>query len=266
MGFGLLMASSGCGRDETGAHVFVHVGSLQFDELRIGVRRADTAEVVVDPVTAGRYLGPFKPGDQDVIIYLPDALDGTPMLCEATALQGGVAASFGTGNLTVARGVIKDVKIFMAAPPNSPGMPPPDVPPPGMPLPGRSNGDSCSLGTECVTGQCVDGVCCESECRTECRSCALPDAKGLCRPVPGGTPDPRGMCKDEGVASCQGNGLCDASGRCAEYPAGTICEPAKCNGNSEVTQARMCNGGGNCENGEKLKCAEGSSCVAGVCT
>lgn len=257
--------------------MFVHVGSLQYDELRIGVRRADTAEVVVDPATAGRYLGPFRPGDQDVIIYLPDALDGTQLRCEATALQAGVAASFGTGDMMVARGVMRDVEIFMAAPPSSTDMPPsstdkpPDMPPPGgtppgTPPPGRSNGEACSIGTECVTGHCVDGVCCESDCRMACRSCALPDAKGLCRPVPGETPDPRGMCKDEGPASCHRNGLCDVSGRCADYPAGTICQPAECNGDAEVTQPRMCNGRGNCENGEKLQCPEGSACVAGVCT
>ena len=71
-------AAVGCGGQETtGAHVYVRLGSLQYDELRLGVTRTATGEVVVDPAAAGRYPGPFQPGDQDAFIYLPDALDGS---------------------------------------------------------------------------------------------------------------------------------------------------------------------------------------------
>jgi hypothetical protein len=70
-------AAAGCSRQETGAHVYVRLGQLQFDELRLGVTQTATGETVVDPATAGRYQGPFQPGDQDAIIYLADTLDGT---------------------------------------------------------------------------------------------------------------------------------------------------------------------------------------------
>ena len=77
-------AAGGCGgQDTTGAHVYVRLGSLQYDELRLGVTQTATGEVVVDPATAGRYPGPFQPGDQDAFIYLPDALDGS-RACGAT--------------------------------------------------------------------------------------------------------------------------------------------------------------------------------------
>ena len=77
-------AAAGCGRQETGAHVYVRLGQLQYDELRMGVTRTATGETVVDPATAGRYEGPFQPGDQDVIIYLADSLDGNQLRCEPT--------------------------------------------------------------------------------------------------------------------------------------------------------------------------------------
>jgi hypothetical protein len=267
---GLAAVVVACGRGDTGAHVFVRLGPLEYDELRFGVTRAATGESVVDPATAGRYAGPFRPGDQDVIIYLSDDLDGSRLHCEVSALRAGQVAGFGAGDVTIARGMIRDVEIFMATPvaPDPPGMPdqpPPD--PPDMPgTPGRANGEACSVGMECATGHCVDGVCCESDCRAACRSCALGDSKGLCRPVPGGTPDPRGVCEDRGAASCQGNGLCDVAGDCAVYPAGTICEPARCSGNGdEAIPARTCNGQGKCEDHEKTKCPRDMTCLEGVC-
>jgi hypothetical protein len=131
---------------------------------------------------------------------------------------------------------------------------------------GMPNGGACNVGAECVSGFCADGVCCESDCRMACRSCALPESKGLCRPVPLDTPDPRGMCMDKGPASCQTNGLCDVAGRCAEYPAGTSCAPAACSNKDEVVQARVCDGAGKCEPEVKVKCQKPSLCDSGVCS
>ena len=84
-----------------------------------------------------------------------------------------------------------------------------------------------------------------------CRSCALPDTPGLCRPVPGGAQDPRGKCADKGAASCQGTGLCDVAGDCAVYPAGTICQVGGCSDNGkDLTPMRTCNGTGKCDDAE----------------
>src|SRR3954470_8065781 len=125
-------AAVGCGQQQgTGAHVFVRLGSLQYDELRLGVTRMTTGDVVVDPATAGRYTGPFHPGDQDAIIYLPDTLDGSSVRCDATALAAGAAVGSGAADMLVARGMMKTVEIVMGAP-GSPPTPPPDptTPPP----------------------------------------------------------------------------------------------------------------------------------------
>ena len=258
-------AAAGC-RQETGAHVYVRLGQLQYDELRLGVTHTATGETVVDPATAGRYQGPFQPGDQDAIIYLADTLDGSQLRCEATALRAGAPVGSGASDMLVTRGEMKAVEIVMGAPgapPDPPKDPPPD--PPGDSR--RATGDACSLDTECLTGHCVDGVCCESDCQTACRSCALPDTRGLCRPVAGGAQDPRGKCQDKGAASCQGTGLCDVAGDCAVYPAGTICQPEGCSDKgNEVVPARMCDGAGRCEGAEKTHCPAGTSCTAGVCS
>src|SRR4051812_27367250 len=97
------VAAVGCGQQQgTGAHVYVRLGSLQYDELRLGVTRTATGDVVVDPATAGRYTGPFHPGDQDAIIYLPDALDGSSVRCDATALAAGAAVGSGAADMLVA--------------------------------------------------------------------------------------------------------------------------------------------------------------------
>ena len=267
-------AAVGCGgQDTTGAHVYVRLGSLQYDELRLGVTRTATGEVVVDSATTGRYPGPFQPGDQDAFIYLPDALDGSEVRCDATALAAGAPVGSGAADMLVARGVMKTIEIVMGAPgtPPDPTTPPPDPPnPPPDPPPtsttGKPTSSVCSLGSECLTGHCVDGVCCESDCTMACRSCALPDTPGLCRPVPGGAQDPRGKCADKGAASCQQTGLCDVAGDCAVYPAGTICQVAGCSGNGkDMMPVRMCDGAGKCDDGKPTHCPDGTTCAAGIC-
>src|SRR5439155_20958674 len=122
---GLAAAVAGCGGQETGAHVYVRLGQLRYDELQLGVTRPATGETIVDPATAGRYVGPFRPGDQDTIIYLADALDGSQLRCEATALRAGMPVGAGAADMLVARGTIKGVEIVMGPP----GAPTPDPTP-----------------------------------------------------------------------------------------------------------------------------------------
>ena len=184
----------------------------------------------------------------------------------------------GVGDVTIERSRVKHVEIVMgsAADPvpttgvgGAAGAPTTGVggaagaPATGV---GTPNGGACNIGEECVSGYCADGVCCESDCQMACRSCALPESKGLCRPVALGTPDPRGMCADKGPASCQTNGLCDVAGRCADYAAGTSCAAAGCSNRDEVVEARVCDGAGKCEPEVKTKCAKPSLCSSGVCS
>jgi hypothetical protein len=124
-------AGAGC-RDATGVHVIAHVGSLQFDELRVGVTvlaaaspdgAASAGETLVDPATRGRYTGPFPPGDQDVFIYLPDGTGGDRVSCQVTAAKAGAVVAEGANDATVAVHEVKDVEVFLAgaAPPSGSG-------------------------------------------------------------------------------------------------------------------------------------------------
>jgi hypothetical protein len=276
---GILLASAlaACGRSDTGVHIFARLGSLQYDELQFQVTRTTPdagTEVVVDPATTGRYQGPFRGGDQDVLVYLRDDLAGSQLHCETSALQGNVVVGHGASDTTVIRGEMKDVEIFMAdASGGSGGVGGTGTPPPtgtggtGMPPTGSANGEVCGLGAECLTGHCADGVCCESDCQMACHSCGLADSKGLCRAVAVDTPDPRGMCSDQGSAGCKTNGLCDGAGKCAQYPAGTACGVLGCaDMGKAVVPAPSCDGAGKCQSPAKIKCPEGTSCVDGLCT
>jgi len=113
----LMLLASSC-HDSTGLHIAVRVGHLQFDELRIGVVRSPNAagevpEVLVDPETKGRFVGPFSPGDQDVYIQLADALDGVRLRCSAMALHASAVVGRGETDATVRRDELEQVAIPM---------------------------------------------------------------------------------------------------------------------------------------------------------
>jgi hypothetical protein len=75
------------------------------------------------------------------------------------------------------------------------------------------------------------------------------------------------MCHDQGPASCKQTGLCAVDGTCAVYAAGTVCADAGCDpGGKTALSARVCDGAGACESALKLKCEDGTTCIAGVCT
>jgi hypothetical protein len=274
--FGALVALAACDQSQTGVEVVMRLGTLQYDELRLGVTHAN--DTLVDPQTDGRFLAPFRPGDQSVIIYLSDALDGETVRCDAEARSGGAVAATGSTDAPVVRHKIDRVEIAMGGTGGAGGAPtgtgtggagatsPTGTG--GTSPPARGNGEACSIGAECLSTHCSDGVCCEEECHMACRSCALPDTMGLCRPVPDGTPDPRGMCNDKGAMSCQTNGLCDVAGDCAVYPAGTVCAEANCaDMDTAAVPARTCDGAGRCqEDGKKMKCPAPAKCAAGVCS
>jgi hypothetical protein len=120
----------------------------------------------------------------------------------------------------------------------------------GKKLPGAT----CTDGPECVSGFCVDGVCCDSKCDGPCLSCGQVGSPGVCRPVPSGVKDPRGLCADQGAASCGTSGSCDDAGGCAKYASGTICKPPSCMSATVELTASRCDGMGACVGGGQLAC------------
>jgi hypothetical protein len=73
------------------------------------------------------------------------------------------------------------------------------------------NGEVCTAGSTCASGNCADGVCCDSACTGTCASCKQVGRIGKCSPYPAGT-DPQGECgKGTGVckSTCDGVGSCD---------------------------------------------------------
>jgi len=263
---GALVGLAACGGSETGVEVVLRVGQLDYDELRLGV--TDANGTLVDPDDKGHFVAPFHGGDQSVVIYLSDTLDGTSVQCTAEAWRAGAAVASGAAGVTVHRHEIARVEIVMGGPGGSGGAGDAGATggaggtggantgtDAGSPS-SHANGEACSVGGECASGHCSDGVCCEEECQKACRSCALPDTKGLCRPVSAGTPDPRAMCDDKGAASCGTNGLCDVAGDCALYHAGTVCDATTCTGmDMAASPARTCDGSGHCQgDAKKMKC------------
>jgi hypothetical protein len=79
----------------------------------------------------------------------------------------------------------------------------------------KTQGTSCTLGTECITGHCSDGVCCDMDCTGTCSACNVTGKVGTCSPVPSGQPGPHnGGCTNQGM-TCGGS--CDGAGNCS-YP------------------------------------------------
>ncbi len=288
---GALILAGAC-RDSTGLHVFAHLGAVDYDALGLQiVQPADAggapAQVLVDPATTGNYPGPFRGGDQDVYVYLPDDLDGAHLQCTMTALRQAAPVAQGTAAATVHRQVIEDVHIVMTAADSSTGAggsaltggagalggspAPPATGGVGGAMSGgasdaqpAANGAACNTAADCASQHCVDGVCCESDCSGACSSCATAGAAGLCRPAPAGVPDPRGLCADLGAATCGTNGLCDVSGHCAKYPAGTTCAAASCKNTDMLKAAATCDGAGTCHDGATMKCA--GRCAGDACS
>lgn len=95
----------------------------------------------------------------------------------------------------------------------------------------KTNGEPCTIGTECVSGICVDGVCCDTVCGNgnpnDCQACSIANGgpvDGTCSPFTAGT-----TCRAAG-------GVCDVTEACdgvnIECPpdrkvgTGTDCRPS----------------------------------------
>ncbi len=127
----------------------------------------------------------------------------------------------------------------------------------------RKPGQTCTSGTECVTGACVDGFCCATPCNQACEVCnATP---GTCTPAAKGSSG-RTSC---GVGSCNGTSRtcstscttdadCSASGWC---DAGT-CTATRSTGVA-CTRDRQCTTG-SCRDG--VCCSSGCNGPCEACT
>lgn len=161
-----------------------------------------------------------------------------------------------------------------------------------------ANGDPCSTGSQCTSGNCVDDVCCNSSCNgaATCVSCNLVGSEGTCALIPNGE-DPDDECV--GGEVCDGGGSCTAGpngvactagvqctsgncvdGVCCDTSCGGTCESCNQAGSvgsctaipdgqdpiDECSGAEVCNGAAGCRPGEDgLACTAGVECSSGNC-
>ncbi len=125
----------------------------------------------------------------------------------------------------------------------------------------KNQGQACTLGTDCLTGNCVDGYCCDTACPGACDACNLAGSLGTCKPLAkgsAGTGCGNYTCNGT-TASCAAT--CAADGDCAPLaycsPSGA-CVPILAKGTT-CARDRQC-GSGVCVDGV---CCD--SACAGTC-
>jgi hypothetical protein len=148
--------------------------------------------------------------------------------------------------------------------------------------PDQPNGESCTAGSQCISGNCVDGFCCNDPCQGTCQACAAllkesGTGNGICGNAESGS-DPRDDCTAEAPSTCGDDGSCDGVGRCRKHQRGIGCGTGNtCVGNQ--TTGRICDGNGACDpnpsgvdcapyvcpmggSGCAIPCAANTQCVA----
>jgi hypothetical protein len=127
-------------------------------------------------------------------------------------------------------------------------------------------GAACATPNQCLTGFCVDNSCCESACGGACMACSAALGQGQdgqCTPVLAGA-DPKGDCEQTPAASCGTDGECNGNGGCRLYGGAAICAASSCMGGVQ-TNAKSCDGAGNCASNGTTSCAPylcgGTTCL-----
>jgi len=69
-----------------------------------------------------------------------------------------------------------------------------------------------------------------------------------------GGSDPDDDCADQGAASCGNDGKCDGKGACRKYGPTAVCAAATCTGSTQ-TNAKTCDGSGNCASNGTTDCS-----------
>jgi len=112
-------------------------------------------------------------------------------------------------------------------------------------------GQSCTTGTQCVTGNCADGVCCNSACNGSCEFCNG-TTPGTCGFVSGAPKTGHPACG--GTGKCAGT--CDGTKATCKMPgAETTCHDPSCS-NGTQTSSATCNGTGTCPNATTTSCGK----------
>ena len=145
----------------------------------------------------------------------------------------------------------------------------------------KTNGDSCSAATDCLSNYCVDGVCCDRACTGTCEACTAAKrgtgTNGVCGTiVDGSDPDvecPAMTC----TAATQENGhTCNGAGAC-RVTTTTACAPFACDAAGKsclasCTKDADCIGGDWCsgtscvpKKNAGTKCGAGNECKSTFC-
>jgi hypothetical protein len=149
-------------------------------------------------------------------------------------------------------------------------------------------GQACSGGDQCLSGNCVDGVCCASAACGTCQRCSDPASLGTCAVVKGaadpdscaGSCDAAGACKRLRGQACSVTGDCLSDpcvdGVCCEHTCAT-CQACNLSGSPGTCAAVInaedpdtcattstCNGGGVCKKKQGQPCLPGE-CLSGFC-
>lgn len=122
------------------------------------------------------------------------------------------------------------------------------------------NGQACTVGAQCTSGNCVDGVCCDGACGAPCETCA---GTGICRAV--GTDPVCGTvsCSSfdaacvtnttNSVNACLSRGQCRTTADCGFRSATTRCGTGG-----------LCDGQGVCQ-GPSVVCGTQTCSAANAC-
>ncbi|HRI67976.1 MAG TPA: SUMF1/EgtB/PvdO family nonheme iron enzyme [Polyangium sp.] len=163
----------------------------------------------------------------------------------------------------------------------------------------QANGASCTLATQCASGNCVDGVCCDTACTGTCNACSAAKkgqgANGTCGPIKYDTdPDDEcfgGACSGSGTCRYYNGVACTAAMQClSSYCVDGFCCGNICNGICQACSnakkgngydgicasivadtdpdnecALTCNGSGACRGQPGDVCTTNSDCIAPSC-
>lgn len=116
----------------------------------------------------------------------------------------------------------------------------------------KKQGQVCSIGTDCLSGNCADGYCCDTSCGASCEACNLAGKLGACTPLAVGSTG-----KSCGLYSCSGT-----TGACL----------ASCTSDANCAPSAYCNAAGKCVAPQvkgatctRNRQCDTSVCVDGVC-